>query len=90
MWIKLIVLIGLIKTCEFSIVFRDNEDENEDGPSENFYTNQVANHVANLGLNSVLSLPSLDSNVILSPLNIYSCLGILELGAAGETKDEVM
>lgn len=89
MWIKLIFVIGLIKTCEFSIVFRDNEDEIENVQNENFYTSQIANHVANLGLNTVLHLPSLDSNVILSPLNIYSCLGILELGAAGETKDEV-
>lgn len=86
MWLNWLLLIGLVKTCEFSIVFRDNDDVDDHFQISEY---QVANHVASLGVNTVLQFPSIESNVIISPANVYSCLGILELGACGETKDEI-
>ena len=53
-------------------------------------TQNLAYFVANLGLKTLRDLLTKQNNVIISPLNIYSCLDLLSFGAVGKTKEEVL
>ncbi|EEB16664.1 serine protease inhibitor, putative [Pediculus humanus corporis] len=52
-------------------------------------TQNLAYFVANLGLKTLRDLLTKQNNVIISPLNIYSCLDLLSFGAVGKTKEEL-
>lgn len=78
-----------------SITFPKSSDQEETFESshripENITVKEISRSVANIGLRTLRDLLTTHNNVIISPLNVYSCLEILRLGAAGETKEEVV
>ncbi|KAL0272637.1 UNVERIFIED_CONTAM: hypothetical protein PYX00_005528 [Menopon gallinae] len=90
MWLLPALLLGQFALCELSITFPNATDGNELVRIHDYYQpSPLVDSVANLGIHAVIDLLSSHPNVIISPLNIFSCLDILELGAAGATKEEI-
>lgn len=90
MWILPALLLGQFALCQPSITFPNTSDANEVQRIHDFYQpSPLVDSVAYLGIHAVTELLSSHKNVIISPLNIFSCLDILQLGAAGATKEEV-
>ncbi|KAK6625079.1 hypothetical protein RUM43_005370 [Polyplax serrata] len=93
--VAIFVCLTLVKTTATTITFPKQSQQEQTAsevfrPLEPGTPQSLAYHVASLGLKALRDLLPSDGSVILSPFNIFSSLGILSLGADGETKTEVL
>lgn len=93
--VAIFVCLTLVTTTATTITFPKQSQQEQTAsevfrPLEPGTPQSLAYHVASLGLKALRDLLPSDGSVILSPFNIFSSLGILSLGADGETKTEVL